>query len=242
LNITAKTDIGLVRNHNQDAYATGELSQSMVWAVVCDGMGGPSGGGIASEIAVQTVSNGMNQLLHSESTEEELRRAISEVIISSNERIFEMSESNAMLKGMGTTLVLCILIDSTLTVAHVGDSRAYIIRGNEIIRLTNDHSLVQNLVERGEISEDEASKHPQKNIITRALGVTSEVEFDISTNEIVPNDLILLCTDGLTNLCDDNEILQTVTQTDFNLLPETLINLANKHGGMDNTTVLIIKN
>jgi len=242
MNITAKTDIGLVRGQNQDAYAVGELSESLGWAVVCDGMGGPSGGEIASEIAINTVSEGMNRLLHAESTGAELHSVISEVIVAANGRIFEMGEENAGLKGMGTTLVLCVLRGAEFTVAHVGDSRAYLIRDGTIKRLTSDHSLVQKMVERGEISEDEASVHPQKNIITRALGVMAEVAFDTAVHEFLPGDLILLCTDGLTNLCEDEEILEAAGRLSPDALPPALIDLANERGGLDNITAVVMNN
>jgi protein phosphatase len=240
LNITAKTDIGRVRSQNQDSYAVGEFSPSLGWAVVCDGMGGPAGGNIASEIAVQTVSEGLNRLLHAQSTGDDLRRAVAEVIKAANARIFEMGEANSDLTGMGTTLVLCLLHGGAVTVAHAGDSRAYLVGGNEIKRLTNDHSLVQNMLERGEISEGEASTHPQKNIITRALGVSPEVDFDLAEHNISPGEIILLCTDGLTNLCEDGEIAEIAEGTSIETLPSALIDLVNERGGTDNITVVAI--
>jgi protein phosphatase len=241
LNVTAKTDTGLVRSQNQDAYAVGELSPSLGWAVVCDGMGGPAGGNIASEMAVQTVAEGLNRLLHAESTAEEMHGAIAEVINAANLRIFEMGEANSDLTGMGTTLVLCILREGTLTVAHAGDSRAYLIQGADIKRLTSDHSLVQNMVERGEISKDEANTHPQRNIITRALGVSPEVDFDLAAHDISPESIILLCTDGLTNLCEDGEIAETIANEGAAGGPQALINLAIRRGGTDNITVVALQ-
>ena len=238
MKITAKTDIGLVRAQNQDAYAVGELSRYMAWAVVCDGMGGPSGGEIASALAVNAVRDGMNRLLHSESTEEELHLVIKEVITQANSRIYEMGENNQELTGMGTTLVLCVVRKNEVTVAHAGDSRAYIIRAGEITKLTSDHSLVQTLVERGEISATEAGNHPQKNIITRALGVSPEVEFDLNVHDIKRGDIILLCTDGLTNLCDDAEIAEIAMREGA----QALIELAKERGGTDNITAVTIHN
>ncbi|MCL2023916.1 MAG: Stp1/IreP family PP2C-type Ser/Thr phosphatase [Oscillospiraceae bacterium] len=238
MNISANTHIGMKRSQNQDAFASGELSQSLAWAVVCDGMGGPAGGGIASEIAVSAVASGMN--LHSEISQFEIEKNIGQVINSANARIFEMSEALPQYKGMGTTLVMCVVKDKTLTVAHAGDSRAYLIRRGEIIQLTTDHSLVQNMVESGEISADEATHHPQKNIITRALGVTAELEYDCCAHTLEEEDIILLCTDGLTNMCEDELILQLAKQSPLANLPDALIALANERGGLDNITVLVM--
>ncbi|MDR1805712.1 MAG: Stp1/IreP family PP2C-type Ser/Thr phosphatase [Clostridium sp.] len=240
LKITAKTDAGKVRSQNQDAYAACELSPTMGWAVVCDGMGGHSGGNVASEVAVSTVSEGLNRLLHSQSTGEELRRAMGEVIDAANTRIYEMGEGNSELNGMGTTLVLCILREDSLLVAHAGDSRAYLLQEDGLKRLTSDHSYVQGLIERGEISEDEASSHPKKNLITRALGVFEKVEYDLAEYKIQRGDIILLCTDGLTNLCDDEELAQIAADTGASELPDTLIALANERGGTDNITAVAI--
>lgn len=240
MNIAAKTDIGQKRLTNQDAYATGELGPSLCWAAVCDGMGGKAGGEVASEIAVHSVEEGIGRQLHSQSTLDDIRKAVSEVIKNANQRIFETGENKSELKGMGTTIVLCVLRGTTLLTAHVGDSRAYLLSAGKIKRLTSDHSLVQTMVDSGEISENEASQHPQKNIITRALGIAGEVDFDIAEHQIEKGDIVILCTDGLSNLCTDEKISEIAFANPLAAIPEALVLEANKQGGTDNITVLAI--
>jgi protein phosphatase len=241
LNITAKTDVGRARELNQDAYAVRELP-GLAWAAVCDGMGGPAGGEIASELAAHTMQEFFDASLHAESTTEELVRAIAAGINAANARIFETGERNAQLSGMGTTLALAVVQADRLTVAHVGDSRVYLLQGDTLHCLTRDHSLVQELLDVGEITQEELRAHPQKNVITRALGVAPKVQYDLVTQTMADGDVLLLCTDGLTNACTDDEIADLLRAAHQSNAPEALIQLANARGGGDNITAVTMNN
>jgi PPM family protein phosphatase len=225
-----KTDTGRQRRDNEDnAYVRAPVF------VVADGMGGAQAGEVASKLAVEEFQR---DLVDGGSAEERL----TERIKSANRRIFELSRSEQELAGMGTTLTAAYLDDSDLAVAHVGDSRAYIFRDGTLGRLTQDHSLVGFLIAQGKLTEEQAAEHPQRSIITRALGIEGDVEVDTWSYPVRAGDVVLLCSDGLTSMIDEKQIA-AILQAEPNLgrAGEQLIAAANEAGGRDNITVVLFR-
>ena len=171
MKIVAKTDKGLVRENNQDAYAVGELPGEVAWAVVCDGMGGAAGGNIASALAVKVISEKITSAYNERMRDASIKNLLDSAIAAANIEVYDLAYSRSDLNGMGTTVVAVIVRDNIAYIAHAGDSRAYLVSKDDVKQITVDHSLVQNLVDRGEITPEEAERHPKKNLITRALGV-----------------------------------------------------------------------
>lgn len=240
--VSAKTDIGMKRSTNQDSFSYGQLENgNITWAVVCDGMGGMAAGNVASATAVEVIAGALEQNLSPKSSVSFVKNLLKNSIESANARIYDMSLENEDMRGMGTTVVAVVIIKGVAYFAHAGDSRAYICSGNEFSQITVDHSIVQTLLEKGQLTEDEAKNHPNKNIITRALGVASYIDIDFDEREVVEGDTILLCTDGLTNCIDDELIKLASSDNDFETLAERLVELANQNGGNDNITVVAVK-
>lgn len=237
--IHSKIDKGIVRNSNQDAFIAGQLAENITFAIVCDGMGGANAGNIASEIAVKTVSEYLYNSFRDNMTLNDFERTLKNAISSANMLIFNRAVKDEALKGMGTTIVAAIVKDNDAIIAHVGDSRIYLLN-DEIKQLTKDHSIVQTLIENGEISPDDAKHHPRKNVITRALGVEAEVVADFDELTLNTNDTLLLCTDGLTNYVPEANIYEIFKQNDLALVSETLVAKANENGGGDNITVVTL--
>jgi len=240
MKISAKTDVGMVRSSNQDAFATMEISDNIAWGIVCDGMGGANGGNIASTTAVNIISEKLKSGYYEGMNDNSIKNLITSAIDSANAKVFSISQSDPNLTGMGTTVVLAFIKGDNLYIAHVGDSRIYIISDENITQLTTDHSVVQMMIENGEITPEEAVNHPKKNVITRALGVDNEVRIDYSQEEINEGDIILLCSDGLTNFVDTKTIHEICKSEDKYVLTQKLVDLANENGGKDNITAVTI--
>ena len=238
MKIVAKTDKGKVRKDNQDSYAAGELPGGVAWAVVCDGMGGAAGGNVASSIAVKMISEKIAASYQHGMSDNSIRNMLISVIETANASIYEMSCTVESLNGMGTTVVAVIIRDSTLYIAHAGDSRAYRISENSMRQLTRDHSVVQDMVEHGELTEEQAREHPGKNIITRALGVSEDIDVDFSQETLDERDVIIICTDGLTNYVETDDIYNATRDEHYYEFADRLVNLANENGGGDNITVV----
>ena len=237
------TDIGLVRKDNQDAYAMEEDAQSgHTICVVCDGMGGTAGGQMASRIAVSTFTSELKKVLTSEMTPEQLREASSYAVSLANRAIREEASKSEENRSMGTTLVSAVSCQDGVVVCNVGDSRAYHITPDGIIRITKDHSLVESMVDRGDITEEEARRHPNKNLITRALGPDETAVCDGYITPMKPGDYLLLCTDGLIDTVTDQEMLFEVIHGES---PETclerLMTIAKQHGAPDNVTAVLMR-
>lgn len=233
---------GNIRDTNQDSYFINENDNFPVF-VVADGMGGHNGGEIASRITVDVIKNNTDiyyeKLIKGKLPIPGFIRKTLELC---NEEIYNASNENKIYKGMGTTVTMGCIFEGKLYIGHIGDSRAYIFRDNDIRQITKDHSLVAQLVNNGTITEEEAVNHPQRNIITRALGTDADVKIDIYDYDLFKDDIILLCTDGLTNMVNETEILHAINDSeDVQSICDTLINHANDNGGHDNSTVLIIK-
>lgn len=240
MKIVSKSDVGRVRRSNQDSYAAGELPGGVSWAVVCDGMGGANGGNIASATAVKMISETISSSYREGMGANSIRTMLQSAVYAANVSIFDMAKSVESLAGMGTTVVAAVLSGGFAHIVHAGDSRAYRIRGEEITQITKDHSIVQTMVESGQLTADEARYHPRKNVITRALGVEETLEVEYNEIELDGEDVLLICTDGLTNYLDTEDILKIIREHSFYDYPETMIAEANSNGGGDNITVVVI--
>ena len=242
MKFACKTDIGQVRRTNQDCYAVGELPAGVGWGVVCDGMGGASGGNIASATAVKTVSEKIASNWRAGMGANSIRNMLQSIASAANINVFDMAQSVESLSGMGTTIVLTLVAEGVAHVVHAGDSRAYHITADAITQITRDHSLVQDLVEQGRLTEEEAREHPRRNLITRALGVAELLDVEYSEVELGDEDAILLCTDGLTGYVESQEMEEVIRTVPFAEWAERLTKLANQKGGGDNITVVAIRN
>ncbi len=240
--VAAKSDIGRQRLENQDTYCFKILNDYIAYGIVCDGMGGAKGGKIASSMAVETISEILDQFFDTENEPYQITSLLRRAIRVANDKIYQLAQQDSELQGMGTTLVIAIMIRNDLYISNVGDSRAYLFFGDAIQQISVDHSAVQELVAQGKITQDEAKSHPRKNIITRALGVDSVVEFDYFTYNFLPKDRVLLCSDGLSNYCSDEVLLSIVNKpSTLTKTVESLIEYANEQGGQDNITALLIQ-
>ena len=240
MRIVAKTDKGHVRDSNQDAYAVGEFSDEVVWAVVCDGMGGAAGGNIASALAVKVISDKINVSYREQMRDSSIKNMLDSALNAANVEVFDMAESKQELKGMGTTVVCAIVKDGQAYIAHAGDSRAYILKNGEISQITTDHSMVQDFLDRGKITSEQALNHPNKNIITRAVGVDENIEIDFDQIDLDDDTTLLLCTDGLSNYVSNEEILELTSDGKHYAFADRLVNKANENGGGDNITAVVI--
>lgn len=240
MKIFAKTDIGITRDSNQDSYAAGELPNKVAWAVVCDGMGGAAGGNLASSTAVNIVSERITSIYRDGMSASSIRNMFDSAIAAANISVYDMSKENSELEGMGTTIIVAIVVENTVYIAHAGDSRAYMLSNDNIVQLTKDHSVVQEMVDYGRLTPDEALVDPRKNIITRALGVESNLRVDFNIVDMNQNDILLLCTDGLTNYISNSEICELVSNCNIDEYAERLVKSANDNGGGDNITVVTI--
>lgn len=237
--IHSKIDKGVIRHSNQDAFIAGEIAKNFTFAIVCDGMGGANAGNIASEIAVKTVSEYLYNSYRENMTIDDVEKIIKSAISSANLQIFERATNNEALKGMGTTIAIAVVKDNEVVIAHVGDSRIYLV-SDTLLQLTKDHSIVQSLIESGKITPEDASVHPRKNVITRALGVEEEVISDTDFLTISSGQSLLLCSDGLTNFVDENTILKIFKNNELDTVCEKLVDTANINGGGDNITVVTL--
>lgn len=241
--ITGHTDIGLRRKHNEDHIG---FDQQLGIAVLADGMGGHQAGEVAAHMAVDTVMEKLQNLCERKSsvpiTSSQLLEFVSNTISHSNNMIFSAAESIDENKGMGTTLVAAVIKDSRIYAGHVGDSRLYLFRDRALRRITRDHSLVQDLIDKGFYTEEEAKTASVGHIVTRALGTKAEVEVDTVEHDAEPNDILLLCSDGLSDMVADWQIEETLAdpRTDLNQTAKMLITLANRNGGKDNISVILM--
>lgn len=240
MKIFFKTDIGMVRHCNQDDCRYGTFSDTCAWAVVCDGMGGANGGSVASVEAVEEVRRRLTEGFRPDETEEQIIDLMKSAVSSANKKVYTMSCESEYLRGMGTTVELAVIKDGMVHVVHAGDSRVYLVYSDRIEQLTTDHSLVQEMVERGEITQEQARVHPNKNFITRALGVCEELNLDCITKPFTQGNMLLMCTDGLTNYFESGELLDIIKNTPHEEITDRLVAIAKERGGNDNITVAVI--
>ena len=237
------TDIGLVRKENQDSYAVKDCPESgHTICVVCDGMGGTSGGKIASEIAVRVYVEELEKVLTKNITPEQLKEASSYAVSLANRAICTAAEELENCENMGTTLVSAVSCPGGAVVTNVGDSRAYHISEAGIHRITKDHSLVENMVDRGDITAEEARRHPSRNLITRALGPNANAEGDCYICPLSAGEFILLCSDGLVNTVTDQEMLfEVIHGGPLDSCLSRLLEIAKHHGAPDNVTAVLLE-
>lgn len=230
------SDIGLVRATNEDSYLC-ELSHLFV---VADGMGGHAAGEIASKLAVTTISRYIQEHDEKIKYEELLKQAI----VQSNTAVYQLSLSKEEFAGMGTTVTAAYVEGNTLYWGHVGDSRIYLLRNGELSQITNDHSLVWELVQSGNITKEEAKSHPKRNMLTRAVGTSCLIKIDTGAMALEAEDIILLCTDGLTNMVSEQEMYSILTNQEDDLegIVNQLVVNAKNAGGADNITAILLKN
>lgn len=237
------TDVGLKRRENQDTYAfEGFGAPNAIVAVVCDGMGGVSGGQLASTLAVSTYMETLHTLAQPEMTVEQVCQMQRACVARANSAVFERSCEAEQYRGMGTTLVSAIVSQEVAVVANVGDSRAYLIGAEGIRRVTKDHSVVAEMIASGEITPEQARTHPNRNLITRALGPDAEILCDIYIVPLSEGDCLLLCTDGMSGTALDEELSAVVRSTaDGEAALARLLEIAKSRGAPDNVTAVLIR-
>lgn len=242
MRIWSISDIGLVRSENQDAFETMLIGEYTA-AVVCDGMGGMAGGSVASHTAVQTYRTQLESNLRKNMTVEQLKEVSGYAIAAANEAIRQRMKEETSIHCMGTTLVSAIIRGDDVIISNVGDSRAYLLSDSGIRQISKDHSLVESMVEQGNITQEQAKRHPGRNLITRALGPEETVQDDEFSHKWKRGEYLLLCTDGLINTVSDQELLFEIVHTEE---PEhslqRLVDISVSRGAPDNVTAILIQN
>ena len=240
MKVFAKSDIGKAREMNQDSYYVSMPSENTGLFIVADGMGGYNGGEIASRLAIISAKNYIEKNFSKiEHTKEDLQKLIKNAIEYANMVVYEKSKEDQELEGMGTTIEVVLAYNDRVYIGHIGDSRIYRIRKNIIRKLTVDDSYVQKLVKDGTITKEEAKHHPKKNMLMKALGCTSFVEPIVAVKGFLEDDVIVITSDGLTNMVSDEEML-AIIENNVEKASDELIKKANEAGGLDNITVVIV--
>ncbi|WP_203648579.1 Stp1/IreP family PP2C-type Ser/Thr phosphatase [Secundilactobacillus yichangensis] len=239
MQIAYRTAIGKRRKDNEDSVGVFTNQQGVKLAIIADGIGGNQGGDVASEMAVTHIGHSFSAT--NAKTIDETKNWLQKQISSENQDIRNRSEQFLDLKGMGTTVVLAVIFNQTVLIGNIGDSRGYLLRDHIFSQVTEDHSLVNELVKRGELSKQAARVHPKKNVITRSLGIEKAVQIDMHYLELTDDDMLLLCSDGLSDMVDDDQI-QAVLENDSSVQEkcDELVKLANDAGGLDNISVILI--
>jgi len=238
--VTYGTDVGLVRNDNQDAVFSRVYSAKRGLFIVADGMGGHRGGKVASTMAIEIITQYFEANYNNKMKTDQIKDVMIKAVEEANSKIYDKSLSAEELSGMGTTVVMMYLNDKKLYTVSAGDSRAYVCSGTRIYQITTDHSLVANLISQGLISTEEAKAHPQKNVITRAVGSEDSIMVDFFETNLEKNDVVISCSDGLHGLVSDDEIAGVVAYAETDIA-DKLILLAKEKGGNDNITVVAVK-
>jgi len=246
LNSVGRCEKGICRSSNEDAIFIFNTQYGCLpnLYIVADGMGGHNAGEVASSSAIQFFceyihENRMRRL----NQNYECFDVIKEAILYANKRIYNDSKSSINLAGMGTTFIVASMFNNRLLVENVGDSRLYLIRDNEIIQITIDHTYVMEMLKSGNLTEEELFNHPNKNVITRAVGTQENLEVDTFEIELHANDIVLMCSDGLSNMIKDDDLLKIIqSQRDINVSVQTLLDRANENGGLDNISIILINN
>lgn len=228
------TDVGLKRTNNEDSYLVANEGKKKLF-IVADGMGGHNAGEIASSEACRIIEAFVNQ------SEGDVDTLLTQAVQRANREIFVKASENTAMSGMGTTIDVCLVAKNKISIAHVGDSRVYVVNKDGCRKITKDHSIVGMMLDSGSITEEEARKHPQRNFITRAVGTAMTIEVDVVHETIHNGEYVLMCTDGLTNMVPKDEIHRIITTaTDVNEAVEGLVQKAKENGGDDNITALVM--
>ena len=248
LEIVSSTDPGMVRSHNEDSVAS-DAANGLV--VLADGMGGYNAGEVASGMATTVIITEMQQALAkvaANAVDEKTQQPIAgplvrEQVLKANTSIYQAAQSQPQYAGMGTTLIVCLFFDNRVLVAHLGDSRVYLLRDNEFKQVTRDHSLLQEQIDAGLITPEQAKHAQHKNLVTRALGIDPSVDPEIHEYPTKPGDIYLLCSDGLCDMVDDEDIGMTLQALGANLplCAQQLVQMANDNGGRDNVSVILVR-
>jgi len=238
MRIGAITDVGKQRRLNEDSYFVYK-NENLLGGMVADGMGGQNAGEVASAMATQIVKEYLMNEFNPDMDYMQMSDLIKYAFIEANDRIYNYSKTNNDFEGMGTTATLAIIYKNKLITAHVGDSRAYLVGKESITQITKDHSYVQELLSRGEITKEFADRHPARNYITRAVGSENSIKVDVVVSDY-HDEVVLLCSDGLSNMLSDSQIIQIVEENEnLQSAAEAMIRLANKKGGLDNITAVV---
>jgi serine/threonine protein phosphatase PrpC len=236
------TDTGRTRTNNEDSIAVDEETGL---AVLADGMGGYNAGEVASSMATGFVKTELGRWLREASvgaTEADVRRAMDICVDNANRAIFDAASSNPQYAGMGTTLVVAAFREGRVLIGHVGDSRGYRMRGGRLVQVTRDHSLLQEQIDAGMITQEQAAFSSNKNLVTRAVGVEDTVLLELHLHEVLPDDLYLMCSDGLSDMLDDDAIAQVLDGSDsLQYMADALVDAANEAGGKDNIAVILVR-
>lgn len=238
MDVGMKTNIG-TRKTNQDFYYRSSLHP---FYIIADGMGGHNAGEVASRLSAELIADHLELKLGRDLKDDEIKETIEEAIKKANKIVYEKSLEKDEFKGMGTTISLAYIRDKNLFIGHVGDSSIFIVSDEGIIKLTRDHSLVEELLKKGSITKEEARNHPQRNVITRAVGTARDIEVDILSENIGEGDVLVLCTDGLTNMVEREEIQDKILELEsLEDACEDLVEKAKNRGGHDNISIMAIR-
>lgn len=241
MNCYSKTDIGYIRAENQDRVCILDLGEGAFAAIVCDGMGGENAGSEASSNAIRVLSDIISRGYRSGADENSIRNLLISAVNTANAVIYDLASSNEEMSGMGTTCVAAIFCENNAHIINVGDSRAYFIADNEITQITVDHTVVMDMYINGEISKKELKTHPKRNYLTKALGVSNSVGPDYFEIKGIENSIFLLCTDGLTGVCEDSDILHKLNQiTERQTSADEMVQFALDSGSRDNVSAVVI--
>lgn len=241
MKVCGLTDNGLSRENNQDSLFVSDIVDLPLF-IVADGMGGHNAGEIASNIAVETIKEKFIENKEILNFKENIIKTIKDSVYEANRKIYFKSLTTPECSGMGTTLTMSYIYDKEIYIGHIGDSRAYFIKNSKIQQITEDDSLVNELIKNGSITPEEAKTHPQRNVITKALGTSIDIEIDIQTIEYKADDILIICSDGLSNMVKESNVLNIIkSEDDISLSCENLVGLAKENGGSDNITLIIIK-
>lgn len=238
-NIFGATDVGLVREENQDMFVAEKISESIAFAVLCDGMGGEAGGNIASQRSAEHAAAALRRGLGGELSEMTLKNIMLSAISGANALVYDMAKKDETLSGMGTTMIVAVFLERTLYVAYVGDSRVYCVSRERELQLTRDHTVVQMLVDLGEITDEDAKTHPKRHYITRAVGVSPTVEADFTVHELCDGEMVLICSDGLYSYLEEGLLYRLLEASADRGSAAALIDFAKSGGGADNITAVV---
>jgi protein phosphatase len=231
----ARTDVGHARERNEDSYLTGER----IFAVA-DGLGGHNAGDVASRLAIEALT-ALNQRV-GDTPDDRIADELSDAVLEANRAVYQRAQADAKVRGMGTTLTAVAIGDGSAHVAHVGDSRCYLLRGESMSQMSSDHTLVARMVAEGKLTPEQAEVHPQRSILTRALGAEPEIDIDTFVIALAPGDRIVLCSDGLSSVVPVEQIRQAVAGgDDLDIACRRLVDAANDRGGPDNITVVLVE-
>lgn len=240
ITVGVKSDVGIKRDNNQDSFYISENNNILLY-LVADGMGGHKAGKLASTMARDIIQSNFNEDEVDLDNEKDILKKIKTSIEEANTKIY-LKAMDEEFKGMGTTVTMAYIFENKIYLGHVGDSRAYLIKKDEIIQITEDHSYVNQLLKTGSITKKEAKSHPKRNMITRAVGSSSIIEIDLIVKEWDQDDILILCSDGLTNMVKDYKIIKAFKDGDnIQKSCDKLVQIANKNGGIDNITVIAMK-